>query len=224
MYKIISISLFSLVFNFFTPYVIQAQDYTPGGYYASVHGGFDLLASNHPALVADGFFNFHLAGYVLTGVDVGKYSGKDNYHISIYRGFSASPKSIEDPDVEPGDKEVELQDLYSIGFTYKKQASRIKNTNRIVVNMGGRITTRVNYYSGVKAMRNTSENSGRPPTYTFNDFGMINGGVEIAPYLEVGKQSFGKKGVFINWELIYFRVGYQHIGLGTQKVSIILKF
>ncbi|MCP9292251.1 hypothetical protein [Gracilimonas sediminicola] len=223
MYKIIAISFFSSVLLFSTPGIIQAQDNTPTGYYASVHGAYDVMANNNLGLIADGFFTFHLQGTVLTGIDVGKYKGKDNYHISIYRGFMHPYYNINGPDKEPADKAVEIQKLYSLGLTYRKQATRVKKTKRIKVNVGGRVTVKVDRYSGIQARQN-ADDSWQRPTYTFDDFKMLTPGLEVAPYLEVGKQTPGEKGLFLNWEYLYFRVGYQHVALGVQKVSIVLKF
>lgn len=35
---------------------IKAQKSKPNGYYGSIYGVFDFMASNHPDLVKDGFF------------------------------------------------------------------------------------------------------------------------------------------------------------------------
>ncbi|MCH2450698.1 MAG: hypothetical protein MK198_11200 [Gracilimonas sp.] len=206
------------------PCIIQAQEYMPEGYFGSINGSFHLLISNHPDLVwDDGLFNYSLAGFVMTGVDIGKYHGKHNFYLSLQRGFSILPESIEDEDTEPRDGEVELQNATSVAFSYRQQVSRIKETNRVVLNLGSRVTALYHNYSGVQATRH-QDPFGAPPTYTFEEYGMNTFGIEAAPYLEIGKQAPGKKGIFFNWEFINFRFGYKHAALGLQKVSIILKF
>lgn len=201
----------------------QHQQDSGKGYQLSLQRSYDMLASSNPALNSEGFFNFHLTGFKMVGLGVGRFNGKEQFQLSAFKGEANFPESIEDPGVEPLNKEVELQKAYSFALTYRKQVSRIKNSNRIVVNAGGRISAVFNYYRGVKAFREHRTGELRP-SYTFGDFRMTTGGIEAAPYLEVGKHPPGRLGIFLNWELLYFRLGYYQLALGAQKVSIILKF
>lgn len=202
---------------------LKAQESNPNGYYGSIYGLFVFMASNHPDLVADGFFDYSLNGFFTTGVEVGKYFGKNNLHISLSKGFSTLPESIEDYDVEPMDGEIELQNSFAIAMNYRQQISKIKQIDKIIVNIGSRVSTMYYRYSGVKAIRQDDRDGG-PPTYTFDNYGMNTVGIEAAPYLEIGKHAPGKKGIFLNWEFLSIRLTYKGAGLGLQKVAIILKF
>lgn len=202
---------------------LKAQENQPTGYSGSIYFAADFMANKHPELVSDGFFEYNLNLFYIFGIEAGKYYGKNNFHLSVSRGIGDLFESIEDLGVEPMDNEVELQNSFSVALSYRQQISRVKETNRLVLNIGSRVTTMFYRYTGVKAKRDENSNA-FSPTYTFNNFGMNTIGIEGAPYVEIGKHAPGEVGVFLNYELLYFRFNYQGAGVGTQRVSIILKF
>lgn len=181
------------------------------------------MASKHPELISGGFFNYDLNLFYNSGIEAGLYQGKNNFNLTVSKGNADIFESIEEQGVEPMDNEVELHNSFSVALSYRQQYSRLKETDRVVANIGSRVTTMFYHYTGVKAIRHQASDGGAP-TYTFEGFGMNTFGIEGAPYFEIGKQVSDKAGIFLNYELLYFRVTYQGFGIGTQRVSIMLKF